>query len=151
MFQVRWRKVEAMSPFRARLAGQGTMRSQNRPGQSVHSSLPWHCSPCWATCSSDYLAPSCAQLPCWAALPRMTCIHRKEDNHLVLKHFSPAIIFTSCEVHYVRNSNRRLGSERHFKTIISDLEKLDALTSPRSRAGLVEGKKETHCFSAHLS
>jgi hypothetical protein len=39
----------------------------------------------------------------------------------------------------------------HVKAIVSDLEKQDALTSPRSGIGSVEGKEETIFFSAHLS
>jgi hypothetical protein len=53
--------------------------------------------------------------------------------------------------HYVRNSNRRHGLETCAKAIVSNLEKQDASASLRSGTGLVEGKKETICFSARLS
>jgi hypothetical protein len=35
--------------------------------------------------------------------------------------------------------------------IVSDMEKRDALASPRSGTGSVEGKKETICFLVCLS
>jgi hypothetical protein len=53
--------------------------------------------------------------------------------------------------YYVRNSNRRHGSEMRVKTIISDLEKQDMPTSPTSGIGSVEGKKEIICFLTRLS
>jgi hypothetical protein len=52
--------------------------------------------------------------------------------------------------HYVRNSNRRHGSETYPREIISDLEKRDATASLSHGIGSVEGRKETICFSVWL-
>jgi hypothetical protein len=56
-----------------------------------------------------------------------------------------------AQAHYIKNSNRRHRSEMRAKAIVSDMEKQYAPTSLRSGTGLVEGKKETICFSSRLS
>jgi hypothetical protein len=50
-----------------------------------------------------------------------------------------------------KNSNRRHGSKTHAKPIVFDMKKWDASTSPRSKTGSVENRKETICFSTRLS